>query len=312
MGEFAAIITALSWSIGIFPFTEAARRFGPNAVNITRLMLAVLLLSVIAVIFFPLNISYLFTFPYPEQWLWFALSGVVGLALGDYFAFYAFAILGPKVGSIFSTLSPGAALITGFFLLGESINWIGILGISVTVSGVIWIILGKKSAEATKVEDFGSRNKGILYGILSALGQGIGLVLSKKAMMYDNSGHELIAIHSIWMRMVASTIVVYFIAILRGQIKEIHVPVFRNKNKGLPYLLAGTFFGPVFGGCLAMYSISMINVSVAQTIFSLVPVFALPLAYLFYREKISLKSLLGALIAVLGVILLIWRDNLFV
>jgi drug/metabolite transporter (DMT)-like permease len=50
--------------------------------------------------------------------------------------------------------------------------------------------------------------------------------------------------------------------------------------------------------------------SVAQTIFSLVPVFVLPLSYLFYSEKITLKSIIGALIAITGVIVLIWRDDI--
>jgi drug/metabolite transporter (DMT)-like permease len=48
----------------------------------------------------------------------------------------------------------------------------------------------------------------------------------------------------------------------------------------------------------------------AQTIFSLVPVFVLPIAYWIYKEKITIKSLLGALIATLGVIILVWREEI--
>jgi len=36
----------------------------------------------------------------------------------------------------------------------------------------------------------------------------------------------------------------------------------------------------------------------------------LPLAYLFYKEKITLKSIIGAFIAIIGVMILIWRDAL--
>jgi drug/metabolite transporter (DMT)-like permease len=49
---------------------------------------------------------------------------------------------------------------------------------------------------------------------------------------------------------------------------------------------------------------------VAQTIFSLVPVFAIPLAYFFHKEKMTLSIILGALIAIAGVIVLIWRNNI--
>jgi drug/metabolite transporter (DMT)-like permease len=73
-------------------------------------------------------------------------------------------------------------------------------------------------------------------------------------------------------------------------------------------MVAGTFFGPVIGVSLAMYSVSLIDASVAQTIFSLVPVFVLPIGYFLLKEKITLTSVIGALIAILGVVILIWRD----
>jgi drug/metabolite transporter (DMT)-like permease len=49
---------------------------------------------------------------------------------------------------------------------------------------------------------------------------------------------------------------------------------------------------------------------VAQTIFSLVPVFAIPLAYLFHKEKITVRIIIGAILAITGVIVLIWRNSL--
>ncbi|MBK9798513.1 MAG: EamA family transporter [Bacteroidetes bacterium] len=59
-----------------------------------------------------------------------------------------------------------------------------------------------------------------------------------------------------------------------------------------------------------MYAVSLINVSVAQTLFSLVPVMVLPLAIIFYHEKISFKSAIGAVVAISGVVILIWRNEL--
>ena len=88
------------------------------------------------------------------------------------------------------------------------------------------------------------------------------------------------------------------------------VPIIKNQNNGIPFAVAGTVFGPVLGVSFSMYAVSLINASVAQTIFSLVPVFALPLSYFFYKEKITWQALAGAVIAVIGVLLLIWRDEL--
>src|SRR4051812_20559133 len=104
LGESVALGTTLSWSIGIFPFTEAARRMGPNQVNHIRLVFAVVFLTTLSLVFLPVSFTGLFTSPLPEHWLWFGASGIIGLALGDYFGFTSFAVLGPRIGSIFSTL----------------------------------------------------------------------------------------------------------------------------------------------------------------------------------------------------------------
>jgi drug/metabolite transporter (DMT)-like permease len=309
-GELIAISTTLSWTLCVFPFTEASRRLGPNATNLLRLILAVLLLSVAAIFTSSMTFVDLFTTPNLENWLWLGLSGILGLALGDFLGFTMYAILGTRIGSIFTTMSPGVALFLGFFLLNETINYIGIIGIFITVGGIIWLTLSKN--EKAKIPDLGHGKieKGILFGILAALCQGVGLVFAKKGLSSPVDGHTLNAIHATWIRMIAATIAIFVNTIIRGQSKNLFEIIKENKQNGVFFVVLGTIFGPVVGVSLSLYAISLIEVGVAQTIFSLVPVFVLPLAYLFYKEKITLKALLGVLIAVSGVILLIWRDYL--
>jgi len=310
-GELIAFCTTLSWTIGIFPFTEAARRLGPSVVNHFRLLLACVFLTLILVLTPGLSISDIALYPSFDHWLWFGLSGIVGLALGDYFGFTSFAILGTRLGSIFATLAPGAALLFGFLILNEEINLIGIFGILITVGGISWLTLTK--AEKAKVPDYGHGkvNKGILYGIIAAICQGIGLVFAKKGMSFITDNHSLAPIHATWIRMVIATAIIYLITIFRGNLKSINEPVLKNKNNGVLPAVAGTVFGPVVGVSFSMYAVSLINVSVAQTIFSLVPVCVLPIGYFIYKEKITYKAILGALIAIIGVIILIWRNEFF-
>ena len=312
IGEFVALGTTLSWSIGIFPFTEAARRIGPNSVNHFRLLLAVFFLTIISLIFLPISFKELFTSPLPQHWLWFGLSGVVGLAAGDYFGFTSFAILGPRIGSIFSTLAPTAALFSGYFLVHERINIIGIIGIAITIAGVIWLTLTRSAKATMKDHEHGKVGKGILFGILSAICQGVGVVLANKGFQSQINNANVPAFQATWLRMVCATSAVFLITIIRGKLKEVAKPVLENKNNGIIYTVGGTIFGPVIGVSLSMTAISLLNnkPSVAQTIFSLVPVMVLPLSYLFYKEKITLKSVLGALIAITGVLVLIWREEI--
>jgi drug/metabolite transporter (DMT)-like permease len=309
-GELMAILTTLSWTICIFPFTEASRRLGPNTVNHYRLLLAVILLSLILITFKEFNFIKLFTEPHLDNWIWLGLSGIIGLTLGDYFGFTMYAIVGTRLGSLFASLSPGAALLFGFILLGETINLIGIIGIVITSIGVAWISLSK--AEHAKIPDHGHGkiSKGILFGILSAICQGVGLVLAKKGFYNPNIQEEINPIHATWIRMITATLTIFAVSFVSGKIKTISLPLLNNQNNGIKYMIAGTLFGPVMGVSMSLYTISVLNVSMAQTIFSLVPVFVLPIAYWIYKEKITIKSLLGALIATLGLIILVWREEI--
>jgi drug/metabolite transporter (DMT)-like permease len=72
------------------------------------------------------------------------LSGIVGLTIGDFFAFRMYAILSPRTGSVLTTLSPAAALVAGYFLLGETINGFGIAGMVITMIGVMGISLEER------------------------------------------------------------------------------------------------------------------------------------------------------------------------
>ena len=302
-GEYFGILTAVCWAVGIFPFTLSTKYFQATHINLMRLVLALVVLC--PFIIFKEDISFinLFTEPGFQNWFWLGLSGIVGLALGDYFSFSAFRSIGAKNSSIFSTLAPGSAIIFGYIMLGERINLIGIFGIIITVSGILFISFQKKE----------SQNKLSLIGIGHAIGaalcQGAGLVLAKKA--YQNNAIEIAPFHAAYLRIFASVILLLLLSLMSKEIKIITRNMVKPENKkGLFFLGLGTFSGTILGLTFAMQTISTIDSAVAQTIFSLVPVFAIPLAYLFHKEKITLAIIIGAFIAISGVFILIWRNTL--
>lgn len=312
-GELMAFTTTISWTICVFPFTAAARRLGPAPLNHFRLLLAVLILTGGAFFLANLSPQELIAKTNNSIWLWFGLSGILGLALGDYFAFTAFAILGPRFATLFTTLSPAASLLFGFFLVHERINPIGLAGIAVTISGIMWLSLSKEEKERIDPAKFGSYKKGIIFGLLSAMCQGGGIALANRGF-FENQDMHISPIHATWIRMVSGTTAVFVITILSGRIAAIAGPIIRNEGKGLPYAVMGTLFGPVIGVSFSMLAISSLKdqPSIAQTIFSLLPVFTLPVAAILFKEKISSKSLVGVAIAIAGVFLLIWREEIWI
>ena len=303
-GEFFGVITALCWAVGIFPFTISTRYFSSTHVNIGRLLLGLLLLSPFIMAYESLGFKELFLQPGYQNWLWLGVSGAVGLALGDYFSFSAFREVGARNSSILSTLSPGAAIIFGNLMLAEHINGIGLFGIAVTVIGIVLISINKKDS-STKLSAIG-----IGHGIGAAICQGLGLVLARKA--YIDNTIEIAPFHAAWIRIICGFAVLLIFTAIKRDFKGLNRNFTDPKNKrGLLFLSLGTLSGTVLGLTFAMKTVTTIDAAVAQTIFSLVPVFAIPLAYFIHKEKITLRIISGASIAIGGVLVLIWRNNLY-
>jgi drug/metabolite transporter (DMT)-like permease len=239
------------------------------------------------------------------------LSGIIGLSIGDHYGFAMYAILGPRLGSVLTTFSPASTLLISYFLISEELSIIGIIGMFTTIVGVIWISLGRKERDKLPDHGHGSIKKGIIFGLLAAICQGAGLVLAKKGMLSEHSQHaDIDPIHATFIRLFIGTLLLYIFTFLKGNLKNIFVPILNNKDGGLRYAVAGTLFGPVLGVTLSLVTITFIKASVAQTIFSLVPVFALILSYFLLKEKVSLRSFAGVVVAIVGVIILIWRAQI--
>ena len=293
-GIFFGLLTTLSWSFCIFPFTQAARRLGSNSLNHFRLLLALCFITIISFAVDSKAFSEIFSSEYTQAWLWLGLSGIVGLTIGDYFAFEAYSVLGARLGSVLTTFAPAAALCLAWILLDESLSYIGIIGIFITIIGVNFISLGKKERDKIPTHQQSKITIGVIAGILSAFCQGAGLVLAKKGII----------------RLTIATSSLYLLTIFRGKIKTVMKPLFENKDGGIKFAIAGTIFGPTLGVSLSLFTVSLIEPSIAQTIFSLVPAFALFVARILTKEKITFQSLLGVTIAMSGVIILIWRDRI--
>src|ERR1700722_2741963 len=168
LGYLLAFLAMFTNSLSSFPFTDAARRWGSEALNHYRLVIAFVVLSVLCMVIDKESIVDLFAGPSLKQYIFVGASGILGLAVGDYFGFYAMSILGARVSSIFNTIAPGATLLFGFILLSEDISFIGVIGIAVSIGGMIWFLTsGQSKEDKAPLLKHGSVKKGILFGILA-------------------------------------------------------------------------------------------------------------------------------------------------
>ena len=164
LGELAALATSLSFSVGSTTFTFAGRRIGALVVNRTRLVFAAIFLSIMHWIsfgtFLPLDAT-------PEQWFWLSISGIVGLVLGDIFLFQAFVLIGPRLSMLMMSLAPIFAALEAWIFLGETLTIGQILGISLTIGGIIWVVI-EGNGQSGNARVYG---RGILLGLGGAIGR---------------------------------------------------------------------------------------------------------------------------------------------
>jgi drug/metabolite transporter (DMT)-like permease len=299
LGEIAALLTAVCFSISSIFFTFAGRIFGPVISNRVRLVFAVLLLGITHWIVFgnpiPVNAGI-------DRWFWLGLSGIVGLAIGDLFLFQAYVTLGPRLGLLFLSLSPAIASILAWIILGETLTAGNILGISLTLAGIAWVVLAGTtnkpgSAEINETQPRRS-TKGIIAGLIAAGGQAFGVVLAKNGLKGDFP-----ALSANVIRMTAAFLALWLVTIIQGQVGST-VQRAKDQRPGLLFILGGAIFGPLIGVSLSLFAIQNTSIGIASTLIALPPIFSLPIGHFIFKERISWQAVAGTLLAVIGVGLL--------
>jgi drug/metabolite transporter (DMT)-like permease len=153
-------------------------------------------------------------------------------------------------------------------------------------------------------EGHGNFTKGVVFGILGAVGQGIGLVFAKKG--FEVSPNNFHPIYATWVRMLIASITVYMIGAFKVNLWKEFKDITFNKDIQKQVAL-GTFFGPMLGISLSLYAATHLEAGVAQTIFSMLPITVLLAAVIWFKEKINPISYIAVAISLAGVLILVWR-----
>ncbi|MBN2614598.1 MAG: DMT family transporter [Bacteroidales bacterium] len=290
LGETAALLTALFWTVSALAFEGATKRVGAFAVNLIRLVFALVFLSILSYflrgIAFPVDAS-------AHAWIWLGLSGVVGFILGDYFLFSSYPIIGSRMAMLLMTLAPPIAALTGWLMLDETLSFKGLAGMVLVLTGIAIAIWNRpNNKEKIKLR---YPLKGILYGILGAVGQGGGIVLSKYGMGSYN------AFAATQVRIIVSVAGFILIIAVLNRWKNIVKP-FRNK-KAVKGITVGSFFGPFLGVSFSLLAVQNINSGIASTIMAMVPVFIIVPSVIIYKQKVTVAEVAGAFLSVFGVAL---------
>jgi len=288
LGEFAALLTAVFWTITSISFESASHRIGSVAVNILRLVIGLAFLSVYTLIrrgfFFPIDASF-------ENWIWLSLSGLIGFVFGDLFLFKSYTMIGSRFSMLIMTLVPPITALISFVILGEKLTLYHYLGMALTFSGIAMAIFSRQ-AKGEKLS-LKLSPRGILYAFGGAVGQALGLVLSKFGMKeYDPFAATQI-------RIIAG--IIGYAILVTGLVRWRSVLKATGNRDAMLLTSLGAFFGPFLGVSFSLIAVKYTEAGIASTIMALVPVFIIIPAVFLYKQKVTVPELIGSVLSVAGV-----------
>ena len=287
IGELAALATAFCWSITATSFEVAGKKVGSQPLNLIRLLIGSIFLMIFTFITrgiaFPIDASF-------EAWKWLFLSGLVGLVIGDLLLFEAFVRIGARISMLIYASVPPMSGILAYFILGESMTVMQLIGMMVTLTGIAIVILVKDSSNKVKLSH---PVAGILLAFGGAFGQALGYIIGK----FGLEGYDAFAATQI--RLIAGIVGFVILFSIRGNWSSFFA-AFKEK-RAMKFITLGSFFGPFLGISLSLLAIQHTNPGVASTLTSITPVLLIPVAVFIRKEKVHLKESLGALVAISGV-----------
>lgn len=301
-GEFVALSVAMMWTVAALAAEVASRRSGALQINVLHMWISLLLLA--ATLWWTTGMPFP-RFASAQAWAWLSLSGLVGYIMGDYCLFNSYIIIGSRFGQLFMTLTPVAATIAGWAILGEKLSIQHLIGMTVTILGISMSILGKE--DGSNKLSLKLPLKGILFGIGAGIGQGLGLVLSKVGMNHyatsipesQQAVSSMIPFASTMIRALVGGLGFTLVMLIRKDFGKI-VATIKDK-KAIGATLVSTIMGPFIGVSLSLMAVSLTKAGIASTIISLSPILILWPAHMIFKQKVTAREVVGAVISVIGV-----------
>lgn len=302
LGEVISLGVACSWTVAALASEVASRRLGVFVMNVWRMLLALLLSTLLMLM---LSGTWGLQYASPSAWMWLLLSGVVGYFFGDWCLFNSYLTIGSRYGQLFMTLAPAFTAFSAWVMLGQELSWAALLAMAVTLLGIaisVWHA-GKQELPT----------KGVLFGLGAALGQGLGLVLSKLGLdSYESSmSAELLSETVNYLPFSANSVrciaglacYTAWYYWMRPKFRTEHHTFsdsFSNR-RGILAMLIAVLSGPFLGVGFSLMAVQYTAAGIASTLMATTPILILLPSRWLFGQRITLRNVVGSIVSVIGV-----------
>lgn len=290
-----ALATTLLFACNAIFANRSAKRLGSNVANLARLTVAVAILGLWAHV--------------AGQGLrgaslgWFFLSGLAGFGLGGVAMFQAL----PRLGSALAMLivqcgSAVVATAVEWGWLGTRLSALQLALVGLTLLGVALGLLPRSLPSVPPIV----LRAGIAWAFLSAAGQGLGAVLSRKAfrvaaLAQESPDPATTAYQRALAGLCVAALAVAWVRVVRRRKEPASPAAPTARGRAWPWVLANAVCGPVLGVTSFQWALSTTPAGIVQPIVATAPLVTIPLA--MWLEHIRPRPLyyVGTLLAVAGV-----------
>ena len=287
MGYLFALTSAFLWALVTIFYKDVGSKVSPVGMNIGKNIVAVACIGV-------LLLSTGFDMVKSQTLFFLIMSGILGISLGDTFFFMALSRLKTSMAVLMTTAIPVLTMLFAVVFLNEHLSIRSWTGCILVITGIA-IALSARGLEDTKGVISVS---GILYSLLAAVSCAASVIFSKYALM------SIPALEASFIRHLSGLAVLIIWGSITTRLGLWLKPITRDV-KLMHKLFAASFLGTFLGTWLCLLGLQFTTASAATVLNSTSPLFIIPLSGILLKEKIQKRSIIGAMIAFIGVCIII-------
>jgi drug/metabolite transporter (DMT)-like permease len=306
-----AFLTTILFSLSAVCAQRTSKALGGVSANFWRLLLATFVLASwahtlgqgVSGVAFPLMV----------------LSGVLGFGLGDVLLYQALPRLGSRLSILLvHCLATPFAATTEWLWLGTNMSRLETLGAALILFGVALALAPGKHLNIPRRTFW----IGVACGVIAALGQAMGAVLSGHASRVDaRAGTPVDGLTAAYQRILAGVAVaaLFWLTVkLRGETGEVAderaeasetgslrlSSHFLPPNSLWPWILVNALTGPALGVGCYQWALMRQGTGIVLPIVALTPLVIIPFSRFVEGERPTKRSLIGGAVAVIGAVVL--------
>ncbi|KNH11117.1 membrane protein [Vibrio lentus] len=300
IGELAAIGAAIVWACATWIYGQFGHRFSAMQLNIVKGVVA----SGMMLLVMPLIPMPEFEMSANHFWI-LAISGVIGIAIGDSAYFATLKRIGANKTLLLESLAPPLSGVLALMFLGAALTLQSWLGVVITTLAVTFVVFQPSQSVNGEAD---SKNKaqwsGIGFGLVASVCQASGVVISHYALVAGDIPPLLGALIRLTIGVFVVMLIIPFVE--SKPYSSMKKDLWEMTKFDKLWLLGAIFVGTFLALWLQQVALKNANPAIAQTLIATSPVFILVI-YVLKGEKISKQSVIGTLAALGGISLFFYQ-----